>query len=76
MVYLEIRLNIQCVLCLVVEVNSIEKESVTPLLLNMAVKSVMVHHVKIALAMKPNAQVSLKSYFVIRTHISCLVSYS
>ena len=76
MMYLEIGLNIQCVVYLVVEVNSIEKESVTPLLLNMAVKSVMVHHVKIALAMKPNAQVSLKSYFVIRTHISCLVSYS
>ena len=47
---------------LVVEVCSLEKEIVTLLPLNMMVKTVMVHHEKIVLVGKLNAQVALEPF--------------
>ena len=47
---------------LVVEVCSLEKEIVTLLPLNMMVKTVMVHHEKIVLVGKLNAQVASEPF--------------
>ena len=58
MMYLENGLSIHLVVYLVVEVCSIEKESVTPLFLNMVVKTVMAQHVKTVPAKKPIVQVT------------------
>ena len=52
MVYLGSGLSIHLAVYLVVEVCSIEKESATPLSLNMVVKTVMVQRVKIVPARK------------------------
>ena len=57
-------LIIQLAVYLVVEVCSLGKEVVTLLLLNMVVKTVMVHDEKIALAVKPNVQVALKLFIL------------
>ena len=66
-------LIIQLAVYLVVEVCSLGKEVVTLLLLNMVVKTVMVHDEKIALAMKTNAQVAPQFFVFVRTYMSCLV---
>ena len=66
-------LIIQLAVYLVVEVCSLGKEVVTLLLLNMVVKTVMVHDEKIALAPKTNVQVAAQFFVFVRTYMSCLV---
>ena len=60
-------LIIQLAVYLVAEVCSLRKEIVTLLLLNMVVKTVMVHDEKIVLARKANVQVPIKPFIFVLT---------
>ena len=66
-------LIIQLAVYLVAEVCSLRKEIVTLLLLNMVVKTVMVHDGKIVPARKANVQVPIKPFIFVLTYMSCLI---